>query len=170
MNIPTTNRHVYNETDIQQAISAYKAGQFRSVRSTAIAFSIPSTTLHNRMVGRKTRQKSYEHAQNLSDTEEKSLVKQITRLTKTGFPASPALVIEMAEFVRARRVVLSKSDSLSSSLMYRLGKNWLQRFRTRNPEIQSVFTRQIENARLSGANFEVVQQWFNAITDIRIEY
>lgn len=123
MNITTTNKHVYTEADIQSAISAYKTGQYSSIRSLAIAFCVPYTTLYYRMPGLTTRQKSYENAQNLLDAEEISLVKIITRLTITGYPALPTLVVEMAKFIRVRRVVLSKTNLPPSSLTYRLGKN-----------------------------------------------
>ena len=65
-------------------------------------------------------------------------------------------MVELAEFIRARRVVLSKSDSAPSLKTKRFGENWLKRFKTRNLEIESIWTRQIDRARFSGANYEVV--------------
>jgi len=76
----------------------------------------------------------------------------------------------LAEFIRSERVVLSKSDLRPSSKTKPFGKNWLERFKVRNPEIQSIWTRQIERARFSGANFEVVSCWFDAVTTIRVQY
>jgi len=78
MNISTTNKRIHNETNVQKAIAAYQEGIFSSVRSAALAFDVPPTTLYYRMSGRITRQKAHEHAQNLSDTEEMSLAKLIT--------------------------------------------------------------------------------------------
>jgi len=69
MNPCSTNKYNYTEADVQEAILAYKLGNYPSVRSAAIAFGVPSTTLHNRMAGQRTRQKSHEHPQILSDSE-----------------------------------------------------------------------------------------------------
>ena len=59
------------------------------------------------MAGRKARAQAHETAQLLSNTEEKTLAQWITRLTSTGFPATPALVIEMAEEIQAGRITLA---------------------------------------------------------------
>jgi hypothetical protein len=87
----------YTEADIQAAISAYNSDKELSIRAAACAHSIPYHTLRNRVSGRTSRSQAYEPAQTLLTTEEGTLVRWITRLTKTGFPASPALVVEMAE-------------------------------------------------------------------------
>jgi hypothetical protein len=56
------------------------------------------------MSGRKSRATAHETEQVLSAAEEKTLSRWITRLTRTGFPASPALAIEMAEEIWRGRV------------------------------------------------------------------
>lgn len=85
MNTSIANQFVYTEADIRSAISAYKAGEYSSIRSAAIASCVLYITLYHRIARRTTRQKSYQHAQILSDAEERSLVKEITRVTTTGF-------------------------------------------------------------------------------------
>ena len=93
----------YSEPDIQAAISAYQAKEHPSIRAAARAFSIPYHTLRSHLDKATSRSYAHESQQILSNAEESTLVQWISRLTRTGFPASPALVVEMAEEVRRGR-------------------------------------------------------------------
>jgi len=104
MNTSTPNKLVYTEADVQKAISTLRERQHTSIRRAARAFGIPYTTLWNRMAGHTSRFIAHESEQVLSNAEERTLVRWITRLTRTGFPASPALVVQMAEELRRGRV------------------------------------------------------------------
>jgi hypothetical protein len=130
-------QHAYSEADIQAAILAYNTGEHSSIRAAARAFSVPYPTLRNRLSGRTSRLHAHETSQILSNAEEGTLVRWITCLTRTGFPASPALVVEMAEEIRNGRFQLSQTPSPQRSI----GKPWVDRFRTRHSEIQSTWTR-----------------------------
>ncbi|KYG40317.1 hypothetical protein M433DRAFT_160601, partial [Acidomyces richmondensis BFW] len=55
----------------------------------------------------------------------------------------------MAEEVRRSRFQLSQSPPLS---LRPIGEHWIDRFRTRHPEIQGIWTRQIESARHNAIN------------------
>jgi len=154
-----------SEADIQTALLAYRAGNFSSIRAAAGAFSVPYTTLRHRIAGRTSRSHAYESAQILLNIEEQTLVRWISRLCRTGFPASPKLVIEMAEEVRRSRFQLSQSLPLS---LRPIGEHWIDRFRTRHPEIQGIWTRQIESARHNAINADTVGMWFDAVTELQI--
>lgn len=91
-----------------------------------------------RLSGQTSRSHVPESMQILSNPEEKTLVRWITYLTSTGFPASPALAIQMAEDIRNNRYRLSKASPPSHRS---IGKSWLDRFRKRHLEIQGVWTR-----------------------------
>src|SRR4051812_3040727 len=116
-------RRAYSEHDMQNALSAYRKGEYTSIRDAARAFNIPFTTLRERLAGRTTRHVAHESAQILSNAEERSLAKLITRLTITGFPASPALVVQMAELVLSKRVVLSRTNPSPVLPTQRIGEN-----------------------------------------------
>lgn len=139
------------ETRLQQALVALSTKTYNSIRASARAFGVPEATLRHRMAGRDSRMQAQEHRQNLSPAEEKTLLRWIARLTKSGYPASPALVLEMAEEIAHQRYQLSKAPPLQQSF----GKHWLERFRARHTEIQGVWTRQIESARYNATNVEV---------------
>jgi hypothetical protein len=158
---------MYSEADISTAILKFREGQYASIREAARAFKLPPTTLRDRMSIRTSRSNANEHRQILSNAEEWTLVRWITRLTTTGFPASPALAIQMAEEIRQNRFQLSKTPP---SYLRPIGKSWLDRFRTRHPEIQGVWTRKIESARYKALSVEVVKTWFEAVTELCLQY
>ena len=103
MNANERVKHAYSEADIQAAVAAFCAGEYHSIRACETAFSIPHPTLQHRLSGRLSRFTSHEAMQILSKPEERTLVRWISQLTKTGFPASPALVVQMAEEIRHSR-------------------------------------------------------------------
>ncbi|KAM0710636.1 hypothetical protein Q7P35_001374 [Cladosporium inversicolor] len=143
MDTVTPERLAYTEIDIQTAISAIKNKEFASIRKAAIAFNVLYPTLRSRMSGRNSRATAHEAEQLLSPAEENTLSRWVTRLTRTGFPASPALVIEMAEEIRRSRVWLSKDKP---ETLRPIGESWLNRFKARNLDISGIWTRQIDTA------------------------
>ena len=155
------------ESRIQDALLAHTSGKYRSVRAAAIAFSIPPPTLSYRIAGRTSRAQAHESVQILSHAEEKTLVRWLTRLTSTGFPASPALVMQMAEEIRRGRLQLSKTPT---PLLRPIGEHWIDCFRLRHPDIHTVWTRQIEHARHHAMNSDVLRTWFDAVTEVRIAH
>jgi hypothetical protein len=155
------------EAKIQEAIQAYQSKKYRSVRATGRAYSIPASTLQDRLNGRTSRSTAHESTQILSNAEEQTLVRWISRLCRTGFPASPMLVVKMAEEVRQSRFQLSQSPP---SNLRPIGEHWIDRFRTRHPEIQGIWTRQIDSVRHNATNTETVQTWFKAVTELYIEH
>ncbi|KYG39569.1 hypothetical protein M433DRAFT_542940, partial [Acidomyces richmondensis BFW] len=44
------------------------------------------------------------------------------------------------------------------------------RFRTRHPEIKSVWTRKIESARYTAVSLDTVKTWFEAVTETRLQH
>ena len=96
----TTNTRVSyacSVSNIKKAIAAYELKEYSSIRKCAHAFTIPESTLRHHLRGRTSRSYAHEHMQILSNAEGKTLVRWLTRLTSTGFLASPALAIEIAD-------------------------------------------------------------------------
>jgi hypothetical protein len=160
-------RMAYSEADMQRAITEYYSGLYSSKQAAAQANNVPPATLRYRLAGRTSPSQAHETQQILSNAEEKTLVRWITRLTSTGFPTSPALVVEMADEIRRGRLQLSRADP---SLTRPIGEHWIDRFRARHTEFSSVWSRQIEHARYAAARVDVVQTWFVAVTDLRLAH
>ncbi|KFZ24779.1 hypothetical protein V502_00739, partial [Pseudogymnoascus sp. VKM F-4520 (FW-2644)] len=112
------------EDNIQKAIIALQLKEFKSIRLAADHFEVPKSTLANRMSGKKMRTVAHEIEQALSNAEENTLARWIMRLTATGFPATPMLIKEMAEEVRAQRVQIASSQTtLRTNPTYRFSCN-----------------------------------------------
>ncbi|KFZ19893.1 hypothetical protein V501_00423 [Pseudogymnoascus sp. VKM F-4519 (FW-2642)] len=114
------------------------------------------------MAGRKTRNEAHEIEQALSNAEENTLVRWITRLTAIGFPTTPSLIKEMAVEIQARRVQVASSETTLQSNPTPIGYNWLQRFLKRHPTLKGVYSRQLESARYKEATPKKILAWFNA--------
>lgn len=68
------------------------------------------------------------------------------------------------------RVQLSRSSAAATEHRLPIPKGWLVRFRKRYPDIQGVWTRQIENARRKIASVEIVKPWFEAVTELQYQH
>ncbi|TKA64438.1 hypothetical protein B0A49_10136 [Cryomyces minteri] len=73
----------------------------------------------------------------------------------------------MAEEIRRGRVRLSKKLPPSPRP---IGGRWLDRFKTRHPEIEGIWTRQIESARFNATSYEGVKRWFDAVTELFLQH
>ena len=134
MDVSLRDSHVNIESSIQKAITAYKSGAYSSKRAAAAAFSIPKDTLRRRLQGTQSRSMANELNQTLSNTEERTLLKWISHLTRAGYPIAPSLAHDMAENIRSQRYQLSNRRK-SDPPLRPLGKNWLDKFKSRYPEI-----------------------------------
>jgi hypothetical protein len=72
----------------------------------------------------------------------------------------------MAEEVRRHPFQLSESPPSLGPI----GEQWIDGFRTRRPEIQGIWTRQIDNARKPAVNIATVKMWFDAVTELQIQH
>jgi hypothetical protein len=163
----TKQNRIERDSRIESAISAYLTKQYSSIRKAADAFNLPFTTVRDRMAGRNSRIIAHESQQTLSNGEESILIRWITRLTRTGFPASPKLVMEMAEEVRAKRVQLTRTRS---SITRPIGYSWLQRFQNRYTELGGIWNRQIEGVRFHAVNYDIAKSWFDAVIELVTEH
>lgn len=145
------------------AVKAMQSGNFSSVRACATFYNVPRSTLRDRLAGSQPHSLAHEKTQYLTNTEESTLVKTITRLTNTGFPASIALVRDIATEIRRSRIHLS--TTLPPAIAPP-SERWTLRFRKRHPEIKGIYTRQLENARFKAMSYDVVDTWFNAMQDV----
>ena len=151
------------EEQLQKAITAYKNHEFDSVRGAAKAFSVSHVNMSRRMAGGLSRAQATEMTQILSNAEEKTLVRWISRYTCAGSPITPALLLELAELIRHERVRYASQNSSSIKLIATIGHEWLYRFLGRYPTIQSIYARQLEAARFDGASYDKVKAWFDAV-------
>jgi hypothetical protein len=155
----------YSEDTLITALTAYRNGEYPSIRKCAYAFNIPVTTLSKRLSTQTSRTKSHELQQILSTTEEKALIKAITRLSKSGCPITLPLTRDLAEEIRLSRFRLSSTPTSYPPI----SKRWIDRFRKRYPELKTVYSRALDASRFEGVNYPVINAFFEALTDLFLE-
>jgi len=155
----------YSEEDLTNALATYRNHEFTSIRKCAYAFNIPYSTLASRLSTRTSRSQSHESQQILSTAEEQTLLKAITRLSKSGCPITLLLTRDLAEEIRLSRFRLSSTPTSYPPI----SKRWIDRFRKRNPELKTVYSRALDASRFEGVNYPVVNAYFDALTDLFLE-
>jgi hypothetical protein len=90
----------YSEEDLTTALAAYRNGEYTSIRKCAYAFNILASTLSNQLSTRTSYSKSHKSQKILSTAEEKTLLKAITRLSKSGYLITLLLIRDLAEEIR----------------------------------------------------------------------
>lgn len=140
------------ESHIKMAIEHYQNSMDPSLRQSAEKFSIPYSTLRDRLQGAKNRRDSHRRQQLLTEHEEKSIVKWCERMDDWGFPLKLSLVKEMAAYLIKKR-----------HNGHILGVHWLGRFLDRNSELASRFTARLERQRAYADNPVLLKDYFDKV-------
>jgi len=127
MTRPINQEAIKKEARLQEAMAAVLAKKYTASSATH-AFNVPRQTLYDRLDGKLPRNKAHETEQLLSHTEEKELVRWITRLTITGYPPRYETLREMAEEIRKRCVKKINEEGLQLVQYDDIGKQWVPRF------------------------------------------
>jgi hypothetical protein len=104
----------------------------------------------------------HESQQILSTVEEKTLLKAITRLSKSGCPITLLLTRDLTEEIRLSYFCLSSTPTSYPPI----SKQWIDRFRKRNPELKTVYSRVLDASYFRGVNYPVINAYFDALTDL----
>jgi hypothetical protein len=155
----------YSEEDLTTALVAYWNGEYTSIRKCAYVFNILVITLLKQLSTRTSCFQLHKSQKILLTAEEETLLKSITRLSKSGCPITLPLTRDLAEEIRLSRFRLSSTPTSYSPI----GKRWLDRFRKRHPELKTVYSRALDANRFEGVNYPVVNAYFDALTDLFLE-
>ena len=155
----------YSEDTLITALMAYCNSEYPLIRKCAYAFNIPNTTLSKQLSTQTSCNKSHESQQILSTTEEKALIKAITRLSKSGCPITLLLTRDLAEEIRLSCFCLSSTLTSYSHI----SKQWINRFWKRYPELKTIYSRALDASRFEGVNYLVTNAFFEALTDLFLE-
>jgi hypothetical protein len=152
----------YSEEDLTTAIMAYCNGEYTSIRKCAYVFNILYSTFSDRLTRATTCSRLHESQKILSTTEEETLLKSITRLSKSGCPITLLLTRDLAKEIRLSCFCLSSTPTSYLPI----SKRWIDRFRKRYPELKTVYSRALDASRFEGVNYPVVNAYFDALTDL----
>ena len=155
----------YSEDTLLDALAAYRNGEYTSTRKCTYALNIPRSTLLGRLSNRTSYVKSHESQQILSTTEEKTLLKTIYRLSKSGCPITLSLTRDLAEEIRLSRFRLSSTPTSYPPV----SKQKIDRFRKQYPELFTIYSRALDTSRLEGVSYPFVNAYSDALTNLLLE-
>lgn len=131
---PQTQRP-YIEADVQLAIFDLQREQIKSVRLAEKVYKVPQTTIRRRRDGTHPRRDCEPNSKRFTKLEEDVIVQRILDESLRGVPLSKAHVRDMADnLLRARG---GKPT----------GKNWVDNFIKRTPEVRTRWSRPYDRQR-----------------------
>ncbi|KFZ02603.1 hypothetical protein V500_00078 [Pseudogymnoascus sp. VKM F-4518 (FW-2643)] len=118
-----------------QSIQAIKQGHIQNVKSAAVTYNVPRTTLRQRIQGMASQRDSIPNSCKLTPYEESAIVQYILDLDLRGFLPRLQAVQEMADLLLSER---GESP---------VGINWTTNFIKRRTEIKAKFSQKYDYKR-----------------------
>jgi hypothetical protein len=151
MSQPRKHRIAYTEGDLQLAIQDINSQQPPSERRAAAIYKVPRRTLVDRRAGKRPRRDCEPNRKRLTKLEEEAVVLRILEESDRGIPSSKSDVREMADKLLRER----GGDAV--------GKNWVDRFIQRTPELRTRWTRPYDRQRAACEDLAIIQPWFTLV-------
>jgi len=161
------------EARLQEAIVEYQKRRKKSkvsLNRIAKDFDVPRQTLRGRINGTLPRNKAQEDLMHLTNEEETELAKWITTLTQRGYAPRYNTIRELAGIIRNRRVIGVNDDDIQLVNYNSIGKDWVPRFISRHPQLESERRKCIEAARIKDVSSERLERWFEDLQNIVKEF
>ena len=136
------------------AIQALQNGDISSITLAARTFSIPRTTLRDRLSGCSQRSTTRANSSKLTAIEEESLQKWILSMDSRGSAPRPSMVREMANLLLEKR---------GTTPVLSVGEKWVYNFIKRYPSLSSRFLRRYNYERAKCEDPKIIGEWFNLI-------
>jgi Tc5 transposase DNA-binding domain len=133
-------------SNIEEAVQHVFSSRRHTIRPTARAWNVSSSTLSRRINGGCTRREGHSSQQLLSPVQEEILVSWILEQERLGYAPTHQRVREFAARIRA----CAGEDP-------QIGKNWLGWFFQRNPTVRTKFGRKIDSYRVQNTQPEVLR-------------
>jgi hypothetical protein len=135
---------------IEAAIADLESQNRKNFKATATKWNLDRTTLARRYrgeTGSKQEANSYTR-QRLTDTQEKTLITHINKLSDRGMPPTPQIIKNLAEEIAH----------------VTLGKNWVARFCERHQDqLTSIYLRTIDHKRKIADNSYHFQYFYDTV-------
>ncbi|CBQ67492.1 related to transposase (C-terminal fragment), partial [Sporisorium reilianum SRZ2] len=146
------------EVQLQQAAAELDNRQHASICKAAAAHGVPASTLRYWKVGQPPKAAAQNGQQTLTPATETALVDLIWRCAISGYPLTPAHLMEYANAAAHPASARSQPIQVTHS--------WMQSFLIRHPSIRSHWSRCLNNQRLTGTTEDVIRQWYVSLGEI----
>jgi hypothetical protein len=147
------------EKRMEEAIKDFKAYSESSIRAVAAANDVDHTTLSRRLNGQTSRAIAREPQQLLTNEQEALLKRWILDLEIQGHAPTFKAVRELA-------AIISRSAGGPETV----GKNWINRFIHRHPDLTSKVGRKIDTQRADSTTVEALEAWFTQLQTVQTHY
>jgi hypothetical protein len=149
---------LYNEGDVQLAISDIQSNQIKSLRRAEAIHSVPRRTIQRRRDGKRPQRDCEPKSKRLTKLEEEAIVQRILEEGLRGIPPSKAHVQDMAD-----RLLRERGGKPT-------GKNWVDNFIKRTPELRTRWTRPYDRQRAACEDPAVIRPWFSLVQSMKAKY
>jgi Tc5 transposase DNA-binding domain len=151
-------QNTYTEGRIQLAIQALDQKQIQSEKRAAEAYNVSRSTIRRRRAGAQPRRDSQPKSKKLTKLEEKVLVEHVLERDSRGWALTKKGVEEMANSLLAARSGKP------------VGKNWVDNFVNRTPEIRTQWSRSYDRQRALTEDPRVISPWFTLVQSFKEKY
>ncbi|KAJ8106366.1 hypothetical protein OPT61_g9585 [Boeremia exigua] len=141
----------YNESDIQLALFDLRSQRVKSVKRAAAIYNVPRTTLGYRRAERPSRRDCEANSKRLTKLEETAIIHRVIEEDARGFSPGKLDVRAMADKLLRER----EGDPT--------GKNWIDNFIKRTPELCKRWSRPYDHQRAACEDPVAIQRWFDLV-------
>jgi hypothetical protein len=150
--------NTYTEADIFIAISDIASKQIRSERRAAAVYKVPRSTIQGRRAGARPQRDCEPKSKRLTKLEEEVIVHRVLDESLRGVPPSKAHVRDMAD-----RLLRERGGNPT-------GKNWVDNFIKRTPELRTRWSRPYDRQRAACEDPAVIRPWFSLVQSMKAKY
>ena len=148
----------WTEENMEKALRAVVIHK-SSIRRAALDYSVPKSTLGDRVLGRVQPGSRSGPERLLSDTEEVELVAFVRRCSAIGYPKTRKDMIELVQRIAESRGVDRQ-----------ISNGWWEKFCTRNPSITLRASVPLSKARAEATDSEIIDGYFDLLEKTMAEY
>jgi hypothetical protein len=148
----------YTEADVQLALSNIKCDQIISLRRAEVVYSVPRRTIARRRAGKLSQRDSEPKLKRLTKLEEEVIIQRILDKNLRGVPPSKLHVRDIAD-----RLLRNRSSEP-------VGKNWVDNFIRRTPELRTRWTRPYDYQRALCEDPAIIEPWYTLVQNMKAKY
>ena len=141
----------YPESDFQLALFNIQSQRVKSQRRAASIYNVPRKTLSDRRARKRSQRDCEANLRRLDKLEKEAIVKRILEESARGFAPTKADVRGMADKLLHERA----SNPV--------GKNWVNNFVKRTPELRTRWSRPYDHQRAACEDPAAIQRWFDLV-------
>ena len=157
---PIVRRKQWSEESMLGAMTAYTSGRVSSANKAALLYSVPASTLKDRLRGRVVHGTKPGPKPYLTANEETSLSNHLIEAAQAGYGKTRKQVKSIVESVAREKGILRAR---------RISDGWWRRFRERQPTLSLRRGDPTAHVRMNAINQETLDNYYDLLEDILTE-